>query len=183
MLTRIKKEWKCEECHGTFEVGKWTCADGNSKHRVEKKTYLLNDAPSDPGHPAPGTYVLESLRDGRTLICGIPPDQKVIEGNETRYVPGGNVEFLRGRYSTTDPEVQYWLDKKGGFCGTYYESDSEEQKLQAEAPWEAAWWSDGQQLEVARVRLNAEKQRIENEHNTLLAEIQKLKKEKAGARA
>src|SRR5690242_18221154 len=114
MLTRIKKEWDCLECNKHFGVGEWTCKDGNSTHVVEGKMFLLNDAPSDPGHPAPGTYMLPTLREGQTIICNIPPDTKVIENNETRYIPGGNVVFMRGRFHTTDPVQQYYLDKKGG---------------------------------------------------------------------
>src|SRR5216684_3469800 len=101
--------WKCETCGKSFTVGEWACADGQTNHVVGWKEYLLNDAPTDPGHPAQGGA--DSLRDGRTRICGIPPDKQVVMHGEVRMVPGGYVEFIRGRFSSTDPEIQYCLDK------------------------------------------------------------------------
>src|SRR5689334_40466 len=104
--------WKCLGCGKTFGVGEWTCSDGQSNHVVDKKDYLMNDAPSDPGHVAPGSTINVALRDGRTRICAIPPDKKVVVAGEVQTVPGGYVEFIQGRFSTSDPEQQYWLDKK-----------------------------------------------------------------------
>lgn len=148
--------WKCTVCDKKFTVGEWTCRDGQSNHLVENKEYLLNDAPSDPGHIAPGSTISVSLRDGRTRICGIPPPKKVTEGTDTRWVGEGYVEFIRGRFSTADPEIQYWLDKKGGFC-------SQEQ-------WDAAWLTEGQQLVKQRLEVDAMRGRLENERNELLAQ-------------
>lgn len=150
---------KCESCSKEVERGKWICEDGQSNHVVARKEYLLADAPSDPGHPADGG--MDSRRDGRTRICNIPPDKQVVVSGEVRLVPGGYVEFIRGRFATTDPEIQYWLDRKGGFC-------TEEQ-------WQVAWLSQGQQLEIAKMQLSADRQRLENERNELLAQVKSMK--------
>src|ERR1700736_576836 len=146
---------KCLVCSKKFSVGEWVCADGLSNHVVEEREYLLNDAPSDPGHPAPGSTINVALRDGRTRICGIPPAKKITEGMDTRWVGEGYVEFIRGRFSTSNPEIQYWLDRKGGFC-------TPEQ-------WDAAWLTEGQQLIKQRLEVEAMRGRLENERNELLA--------------
>src|SRR5690348_14106315 len=106
--------WKCVTCGKKFTVGEWACADGQTNHIVENKEYLLADAPSDPGHAERGG--MDALRDGRTRICNIPPDRSVMRNGEVYVEPGGYVEFIRGRYNTNDPVIQYYLDKKGGFC-------------------------------------------------------------------
>lgn len=148
--------WKCETCSKKFSVGEWTCADGQSNHVVERKEYLLADAPTDPGHPTQGG--MDSKRDGRTRICNIPPDKAIVVNGEVTRVPGGYVEFVRGRFATSDPEVQYYLEKTRGasFC--------------SEAQWEQAWLSQGQQLSLERGKLDAMKQRLESERNELLAQ-------------
>lgn len=155
------QEWKCLVCSKKLSVGQWVCADGQSNHVVEMKEYLLNDAPSDPGHPAPGSTINVALRDGRTRICGIPPAKKVTEGTDTRWVGEGYVEFIRGRFSTSDPEIQYWLDRKGGFC-------TQEQ-------WDAVWLTEGQQLMKQRLEVEAMRGRLENERNELLAQVKQQK--------
>lgn len=150
------QNWKCLTCAKKFSVGEWACADGQSNHLVEQKEYLLNDAPSDPGHPAPGSTINVALRDGRTRICGIPPPKKVTEGTDTRWVGEGYVEFIRGRFSSSDPEIQYWLDRKGGFC-------TQEQ-------WDVAWLTENQQLLKQRLEVEGMRSRLENERNELLAQ-------------
>lgn len=142
-------EWKCLECGKKFGVGQWTCADNVSNHRVEEKTYRVLDAPSDPSTKD------ASLKDGRTIVCNIPPAHKVMEGTEAKLVGEGHVEFVRGRYATSDPEQQYWLDKKPAYNAT-------------EEQWRGAWYSDAQQLELGRLELAAARQRLENERNELL---------------
>lgn len=145
--------WKCETCGKKFTVGEFLCADGQTNHLVARKEYLLADAPSDPGHPANGG--MDSLRDGRLRICNIPPDKSVQVAGEVQRVPGGYVEFIRGRFATTDPETQYYLDKKGGYC--------------TEAQWEHAWLSNNQQLLLEQQRLSAMRARLESQENELLA--------------
>jgi len=151
----MQTSWKCLECGKKFGVGEWACADGVSNHRVEQKEYLMDDAPTDPGHPERGGA--DSLRDGRTRICNMPPDKRAVnrEG-EVQVIPGGYVEFVRGRYATDNPELQYLLDKKGGFC--------------TPERWAQVWLSQGQQMELERNRLAALSARLESQQNELLAQ-------------
>jgi hypothetical protein len=158
--------WKCEVCEKTFKVGDWICQDGQVNHKVAYKLYLLADAPSDPGHLALGSNINPALREGRTRICNIPPDKTVLRNGEAVTVPGSYVEFIQGRFSSNDPEIQYCLDKKGGFC-------SQEQ-------WDAAWLTDNQRLTKQRLELDAMAQRLENDRNELLAQ---QKQQRVGARA
>lgn len=143
--------WTCNVCHKKFEVGQWTCLDGVSNHLVEEKTYRSLDAPTDPSTRD------ASLKDGRTTVCNIPPPTKVIEGNEARWIGEGSVEFIRGRFSTTDPVQQYWLNKKPAYNAT-------------EDQWRSAWYSERQKLEIGKMELAAAQQRLENERNDLLSQ-------------
>jgi len=143
-------QFKCTQCNKEFSAGEWICTDGVSHHVVEEKTYRCLDAPSDPSTKD------ASLKDGRTVVCNIPPPKRVMEGNDAKWVGEGSVEFIRGRFTTSDPEQQYWLDKKSAYNAT-------------EDQWRAAWFSKSQQLEVGRLELEAARQRLENERNELLA--------------
>lgn len=153
--------WKCLVCEKKFSVGEWTCTDGTSNHVVESREYLLNDPPADTGRPERGG--MDSLRDGRTRICNIPPDKTVLVNGEATMRPGGYVEFIRGRFATDNPEIQYCLDKKGGFC-------TQEQ-------WQAAWLSTSQQLELKEMSLRAREQRLEVETNELLSKVKRQKEQ------
>ena len=155
------EKWECTVCGKTFQTGQWTCADGTANHIVATKEYLLDDAPSDPSSG-------DSLRDGKTRICNIPPDKTVLRNGESTLVPGGYVEFIRGRFSTSDPEIQHYLNKKGGFCN--------------EDRWSAVWLTQNQQLQIEKDRLAAERQRLENDRNELLALQKQAKGHPVGAR-
>lgn len=159
--------WKCLECGKEFGVNEWLCIDGVSHHRVEVKQYRTLGAPTDTGHPVKGG--MDSLRDGRTTVCNIPPPKKVMEGDTVRWEGEGSVEFIRGRYSTSDPEAQYWLDKRPAY------NVSEE-------AWQAEWLSQGQQLELERMRLKGERERLENDRNELLAQTKSKVNREAVAR-
>lgn len=150
------QEWKCTECNKKFGVGQWVCSDGISNHKVAEKTYLVLDAPSDPSTKN------DSLKDGRTVVCNIPPPHRVMEGNDAKWVGEGSIEFIRGRYATTDPEKQYWLDKKPGYNAT-------------EEQWRSVWFSDAAQLELGKLELVTARQRLENERNELLSQIKQQK--------
>src|SRR3954466_15959463 len=157
-------KWKCEICEKEFKVGDWICQDGISNHVVAEKTYRALDAPADPGRPASGS--LTPVVRGKTVVCNIPPAKHVIDPatKEARQVGEGSVEFLNGRYSTRDPERQYWLDKKPGYNST-------------EDQWKACWLTKDEMLEEKRLQLVAMEQRLENHQNDLLAQT----KRKAGA--
>ena len=152
---------QCLVCKEQFEIGKWTCADGVANHVVEMKTYRALDAPSDAGKPTEGT--LMPIVRGRTVICNIPPARKVMEGGEVRMVGEGSVEFLNGRYSTSDPEKQYWLDKKPAYSAS-------------EEAWKANWLSKDELLAEKELQLQAIQQRLENERNELLAQVKQQKR-------
>lgn len=149
--------WKCEVCNKKFTVNEWVCADGVSNHIVETKQYYLADAPTDGSSS-------DELSHGQTIICNIPPDKKIQKGNEVHIQPGGNVTFIRGQYSSTDPEIQYWLDLKGGFCN--------------KDRWNEVWLSREQKNEMKEMDLRAREQRLENDRNELLTQTQA----KVGAR-
>ena len=150
------KKWKCINCNKEFMVGEWACSDGISNHVVEEKTYRVLDAPSDAGKPAEGT--LMPIVRGRTTVCNIPPPKKVMEGGEVRQIGEGSVEFINGRFSTSDPEIQYWLDKKPAYQAT-------------EDQWKATWLSKDEQLAEKEIALRAVERRLENERNELLAQV------------
>lgn len=143
------QSWTCVECGKKFGPGEWTCTDGQSNHVVAEKIYRSLDAPSDPSTKD------DSLKDGRTVVCNIPPGKKVMEGEDVKFIGEGSVEFVRGRYSTTDPEKQYWLDKKPACQAT-------------EEQWRSVWYSQGQKLAVKEMELRAMEQRLENDRNELL---------------
>lgn len=145
---------QCLNCKKKFESGQWTCIDGVSNHVVEEKTYRVLDAPSDRGTVAPGSSA--PIVRGRTMVCNIPPAKKVMDKGEVRMIGEGSVEFINGRFTTSDPEIQYWLDKKPGYSAT-------------EEQWKRNWLSDKELLAEKEIELRAREQRIENERNELLA--------------
>lgn len=159
-MAKEQQKWTCTECGATFGIGEWTCKDGTLNHVVAEKTYRSMDAPTDPSTRN------DSLKDGRTVVCNIPPPVRVMEGDSVRWVGEGSVEFIRGRYATTDPVKQYWLDKRPEYNAT-------------EDQWRSMWYSDSQKLEIEKMELQAARQRLENDRNELLAQTKK----KAGVAA
>lgn len=120
----------CLSCGEQFAAGDWLCSNGQ-KHVLTEKTYLLNDAPAqfprdEAGKPLPKT--------GRTIITNIPPGvpaSAVPPGSDDPMYGGGTVTFYDGRYQTTDPLEQFYLDQRRGYC--------------TEAEWEAAWLTPAEQ--------------------------------------
>lgn len=149
---------KCKVCEKEFKVGDWTCMDGQSNHIVDEKTYRALDAPTAPGRPAEGT--LPPIVRGRTLVCNIPPPKKVMKDGEVQMVGEGSVEFINGRFSSSDPEIQYWLDKKAAYNAT-------------EDQWKAVWLTKDELFAEKELELKAREQRLENERNELLASTKK----------
>lgn len=159
-----QQTWKCTVCETEFKAGEWLCNDGVSNHVIAEKKYRSLDAPTDPSTKD------ASLKHGRTVVCNIPPPKRVMEGDSVKLIGEGSVEFIRGQYSTTDPEKQYWLDKKPGYNAT-------------EEQWRGAWLSQNQKLELKEMELTAREQRIENDRNELLTQVQnKTKREAVGVR-
>ncbi len=154
--------WTCVVCEKKFSPGQWTCADKISNHVVATKTYRSLDAPSDPGRPAAGS--LPPVVRGRTMVCNIPPPKKVTENNEVKFIGEGSVEFINGMFATSDPEKQYWLDKRPAYNAS-------------EEAWKNTWHTKDERLAEKELELRAMSQRLENERNDLLAQT----KQKVGA--
>src|SRR5579872_2182053 len=109
--SRQRSRMHCTECKQEFKVGNWDCLPGQ-KHIVASKRYYMDDAPTVPewrdGHP----FVNKGA--SRTEVLNIPPERQVKVGEDIIRMPGGTVVFVRGMFETSDPEIQYYLDKKPG---------------------------------------------------------------------
>jgi hypothetical protein len=127
-------------------------------HVVVEKTYRCLDAPNDPSSKD------VSLKSGRTVVCNVPPPTRVMEGTDAKWVGEGSVEFIRGRFASSDPVQQYWLDKKPNYNAT-------------ENEWKSVWYSTAQQLELGKMQLAADQQRLENDRNELLAQVKERSKQ------
>jgi predicted RNA-binding protein YlxR (DUF448 family) len=75
---------------------------------------------------------------------------------------------VRGRFSTSNPEQQYWLDMKPTYNAT-------------EDEWRAAWLSTSQKQQLKEMELNAFAKRLEIEKNDLLAQVQAKVKQPVAA--
>lgn len=153
-------QFTCLGCGATVGADEWLCPLG-LRHVVPGKTYLLADAPAQAARDDRGNWLPKT---GRTLVTNIPPGRAASEvpaGSDDWAYGGGCVTFENGRYVTSDPVEQYWLDKKGGFC--------------TEAQWEAAWMSPSEleqkRHEKQERELREEAQRL----NKLSREIRRLK--------
>jgi hypothetical protein len=109
--------WTCENCGATFGIENVVC-DGKHRHVVAEKTYFLRGAPQQYGREYDGKP-LPTI--DKTYVTNIPPPSWELGADEH---DGGTVVFENGRFSTSDPVEQYWLDLRGGWC--------------TEAEWEAA---------------------------------------------
>lgn len=87
-----------------------------------------------------------------------------MEGGEVKMIGEGSVEFINGRFSTSDPEKQYWLDKKPGYGST-------------EEQWKRNWYSKDELLADKEAQLNSAQMRLEADRNDLLAQT----KQRVGA--
>jgi hypothetical protein len=164
-MPTIKRTWTCTECGKEFGVGEWTCADGTSNHKVELKTYRSLDVPTAEGTTPPG--ILPPVIRSRTMVCNVPPPHKIMDGGDAKMVGEGSVEFINGVFLTTDPEQQYWLDKKPGYQATKEQYDS-------------VWLSAEARNANKEIELKAREERLENDRNDLLGQTQaKVKRETA----
>jgi hypothetical protein len=159
----------CKNCGEAIVNGRWQCATGE-QHEVDAKTYYMDDAPSDPGPyvDGPGGERIPSygnMAHAQTIICNLVPCKLVVgvDGIQ-REQPGRNVTFVRGMFQTTDPEFQYWLDKRSGLC--------------SRERWEQVYLSPSQRLEMREHALAVESKRIETQKNDLLAMVQKQQQQK-----
>jgi hypothetical protein len=154
---------KCLNCKKEFDIRTGTnptCPTGEG-HLVESKTYYMDDAPSDQGPYMPGPNgglipTGDNRRHAQTVLCNLIPERINQHGHETKIVPGRNVTFIRGMYTTSDADEQFWLDKRQG------------RGLCSEERWREVYLTDNQKLQFDQMRLNADRQRLTNERNELL---------------
>lgn len=146
------------ECNKEFKTGDWLCA-GGVKHLVESKRYYMDDAPTHTEWRDGRPYINKGA--SQTQVLNIPPERKEREGDDVRLIPGGTVTFIRGMFETTDPEVQFYLDRKEGLVN--------------EARWREVYLNDDEKMQMEKMALAAEKQRFENEKNELLEQIKRRK--------
>lgn len=96
-------------CKKEFTVGEWECAPG-MKHEVSPRTFYILDAPVLAEKDTMG----KAFRNSRTVVLNVPPERMEKQPNgEMVRVPGGQVVFVRGMFTTSDPEQIFWLEKHG----------------------------------------------------------------------
>lgn len=154
MAAPISKDaMKCIECKAEIKTGHWECAPG-VKHVTEIKRYFTDDAPTVPEWRNGTPFVNKAI--ARTQILNMPPEKQVRENDELVRLPGGSVELVRGMYETSDPEIQFWMDKKGGWC--------------TEERWKEVYLNDDEKNQIRTMELNAREARLSNRENDLLAQ-------------
>lgn len=93
-------------CGKEFEPGNWECMPG-VLHQVAPKTYYMADAPyCDFKRDADGM----AFRSSRTRLHAIPDDQVRDERGNQKTVSYQPVIFVQGRYETTNPREQFYLE-------------------------------------------------------------------------
>jgi len=152
---------KCLSCEQEFNPikGEFTCPTGDA-HQLEAKTYYMDDAPSDPGPYINGVATGGNRRDSQCMISNLVPEREYLQGTERRIMPGKNVVFVRGVYTTSDAQEQFYLDRrqaqrKSGLC--------------SKERWQEVYLTDSQKVEIGRMQLEADRNRLEAERNELLA--------------
>lgn len=160
------KTWKCLECEKEFKDGDWEpCGAEGVKHRVQSKQYFMDDAPTHVETKDGKPYINKGT--SRTTVLNVPPERKVRDGDDLRIIPGGSVEFVRGRFTTDDPEIQFYLEKKKNLCD--------------ETRWNEVYLNDDEKMALERMALKAERSRLESERNELLKMVQDQNKRKKEA--
>lgn len=144
-------KFTCTRCEKDFEAGSWECQSGES-HIVADRTYYMLDAPSDPNDRI----------HSRNLICNVIPEKQETRGNDIVRIPGVHIEFVRGKFATTDPQIQMRLEQRKNILW------GDEGKKR----WENNYYTDKEKSNLASMELQAKISRLENENNKLLAEVQ-----------
>lgn len=147
--------YTCTECEKEFKAGEWDCQATGANHVVPAKRYYMADAPTCTEWRDGQPFINKAA--ARTLVLNIPPERKVQNGDEFIRVPGGSVEFVRGMKETSDPEVQFYLDRKEGLC-TYER-------------WKEVYWTDAEKINEQKMELTAAQHRLQSERNELLAQV------------
>jgi len=147
--------FKCTECGKEFTPNQgWDCMPG-IKHVVAPKRYYMDDAPTVPEWRDGRPFINKAA--SRTQVLNVPPERQIREGEQTTRIPGGTVEFIRGMFETSDPEIQFYLDKKDGLC--------------SEARWREVYLNDDEKQQMRALELSAREQRLEQRENELLATV------------
>lgn len=150
----------CLNCDKDFKPGDWECMPGVS-HEVPRKTYYMDDAPTVVQYDALNNrHPYIDKKSARTLVLNIPPERKEQSGDEFIRIPGGSVEFVRGLYETSNPEIQFYLDRKAGLC--------------TKERWEEVYLNDDEKLQMQQMKVRADQARIQHENNELLRKIQEM---------
>lgn len=152
------QKFHCLNCDKDFESGNWNCASGET-HIVAEKTYYVRDAPADK----------RDCKNARLNMNNVIPESKVMEGQDTIVVPGVHIVFVRGQYETNNPRIQMNLDKRHNV----YQGESGLKQ------WEQDYFSDAEKVELRERALKAQISRLENEKNSLLADVQNRTKQQA----
>jgi hypothetical protein len=158
-------KYKCiGECKKEFKHGDWECFPG-VKHLVEPKSYYINDAPHcdfvrDPEGLA--------YRSSRATVYIIPEKASVDELGKKRTDPARAVEFVKGQYTTRDPEEQFFIERAKIDVGydrwfEAYHTPKQKQNIK------------GNSLEMREKKLRD----AQAEENALLERVRKLKEEAA----
>lgn len=155
--------YHCLECERDFKAGDWDCNATGQSHIVTSKAYFMDDAPTVPEWRDGQPYINKAA--ARTLVLNIPPEKKVQDGDEVIRIPGGSVEFIRGRFDTSNPELQFHLDRKPGLC-TYER-------------WKEVYWTDNEKLYEKQMELKAAQNRLQSERNELLEKVRAMENSKA----
>ena len=148
------QNFKCLECGKKFDAGNWECMPG-VMHTVTAKRYYMDDAPTVPEIRDGARFINKGI--SQTQILNIPPEKQIREGDQITRIPGGSVTFIRGMYETTNPEIQFYLDRKSGLC--------------TEARWREVYLNDDEKVQIKNLELAAREQRLADRENQLLASV------------
>lgn len=105
----------------------------------------------------------------RTVMCNVIPESKKTIGNDVILIPGVNVEFVRGHFSTTDPQLVMRLNQRGNVL----KGDDGYRE------WSNCYMTREEKGELERIRLQGELTRLQSEHNDLLSKVQEQKRQQA----
>jgi hypothetical protein len=148
------QNFHCLECGKDFKAGDWICMGGIA-HKVASKRYYMDDAPTVTSWRDGRPYIDKGA--ARTQILNIPPEKQIREGEQTTRIPGGSVEFVRGMFETADPEIQFYLERKGGLC--------------SEERWREVYLNDDEKNQIRNMDLAAREQRLVDRENELLTSV------------
>ena len=149
------EKWTCTACEKEFLAGEWNCPVGVN-HVVEVKEYFILDAPADHNDRI----------HSRNLICNVIPEKQETRGNDIIRVPGVHAEFVRGKFATSDPQMQMHLNKRKNILSG----------PAGEKAWEGNYLTDKEKSFRKEMDLQAQITRLQADKNELLAKVQ------AGAR-